>query len=230
MDAAERAKLVDAHLDVARKAAAMIFPRVKEHCEFDELVALGTEGLIEASKRYDPTRGAAFPTFAWYRVNGAIVDGLRRQTNLPRRAWQMLIALRAANDYLENRADRDRGAAERGVAPPQGADALASVKSALSSIRTMYMTSLEALVEGGYDSAAPAAAPEAQIDDARMARRLRKALAALPEREHSMLKKHYFEGKNLVEVGQEMGISKSWASRLHAQAIEKLRTIVDASP
>jgi RNA polymerase sigma factor FliA len=230
VDAAERAQLVEAHLDVARKAAAMIYPRVKDHCEFDELVALGTEGLIEASKRYDPTKGASFPTFAWYRVNGAIVDGLRRQTNLPRRAWQMLIALRAASDYLENRSERDRGAAERGVAAPQGADALASVKSALSSIRTMYMTSLEGLVESGFDSAAPIGEPEAAIDDARMTRRLRKALASLPEREKRMLEKHYFEGKNLVEVGEEMGISKSWASRLHAQAIEKLRTIVDAGP
>lgn len=207
----------------------MIFPRVKEHCEFGDLVALGTEGLLEAAKRYDPSKGAAFGTFAWYRVNGAIVDGLRRQTNLPRRAWQMLVALRAANDYLENRAERDRGAAERGVAPPQGADALQSVKSALSSIRTMYMTSLEALVDGGFDSPSTASGPEEDIDNARMSRRLRKAFAALPEREKKMLEKHYFEGKNLVEVGEEMGISKSWASRLHAQAIEKLRTIVDAS-
>lgn len=230
MDAAARAQLVEEHLDVARKAAAVIFPRVKDHCEFDDLVALGTEGLLEAAKRYDPSKGAAFGTFAWYRVNGAIVDGLRRQTNLPRRAWQMLVTLRAANDYLENRAERDRGAAERGVAPPQGADALHSVKSALSSIRTMYMTSLEALVEGGFESPATDSDPEQDIDNARMSRRLRKALAALPEREHAMLKKHYFEGKNLVEVGEEMGISKSWASRLHAQAIEKLRTIVDASP
>ena len=40
--------------------------------------------------------------------------------------------------------------------------------------------------------------------------------------------KHYCEGKNLLEAGAELGISKSWASRLHAQAVERLRTIVDA--
>jgi RNA polymerase sigma factor for flagellar operon FliA len=40
--------------------------------------------------------------------------------------------------------------------------------------------------------------------------------------------KHYWEGKNLLEAGAELGMSKSWASRLHAQAVERLRIIVDA--
>ena len=38
--------------------------------------------------------------------------------------------------------------------------------------------------------------------------------------------KHYWEGKNLLEAGEELGISKSWASRLHAQAVEALRGIL----
>ena len=41
--------------------------------------------------------------------------------------------------------------------------------------------------------------------------------------------KHYWEGKNLLEAGAELGISKSWASRLHAQAVERLRDAVDDS-
>jgi DNA-directed RNA polymerase specialized sigma subunit len=31
-----------------------------------------------------------------------------------------------------------------------------------------------------------------------------------------------------MEAGVELGISKSWASRLHAQAVEKLRAVVDS--
>ena len=58
MDAAQRARLIEDNLDVARKAAAMIFPRVSAHIEFDELVALGNQGLAEAAQRFDPDRGA----------------------------------------------------------------------------------------------------------------------------------------------------------------------------
>ncbi len=217
------------HLEIARKAAGMIFPRVREHIEFEELVALGNIGLADAAAKFDPTKGAAFSTYAWYRVQGAIVDGLRKQTNLPRRVWAKLVALRAASDYLENRSERDAGAAQKGTPPAQGADALAAIHSAMSAIRTMYVTSLEGLREGGYDAADSAPLPDEGLHAGRMGARIREALAALPEKERALVTKHYWEGKNLLEAGAEIGISKSWASRLHAQAVERLRSIVDGS-
>jgi len=227
VDPAERARLVEGHLELAHKAARMIFPRVRQYIELDELVALGNIGLAEAASRFDPTRGVPFGAFAWYRVQGAIVDGLRKATMLPSRVWAQLVALRATSEYLEHRGERDAGAARAGVAPPSGADALAAAKSALSAIRTMYMTSLETLQEGGFDPATATVDPIETIDTGRMSRRLREAIRTLPERERALMTKHYWEGKNLLEAGEELGISKSWASRLHAQAVERLRAIVD---
>jgi RNA polymerase sigma factor for flagellar operon FliA len=227
VDGRERAQLVERHLDLARRAAAVIYPRVRDHVAFDELVALGNAGLAEAASRFEPERGVLFTTFAWYRVNGAIIDGLRQSTPLPRRAWAKLVALRAANEYLENRAERERGASERGAAVATTREALTQVKSALSAIRTMYMTSLETLREGGFDVAAEAPPTGERIDDARLAVKLRDAIARLPAKERALVTKHYWEGKNLLEAGAELGMSKSWASRLHAQAVERLRLIVD---
>jgi RNA polymerase sigma factor FliA len=229
VESVDRARLVEANLDVAKKAAYMIFPRVKEHVELDELIALANAGLAEAAQRFDPGRGAAFSTFAWYRVQGSIVDGLRKSSQLPRRVWAKLVALRAASDYLEHRAERDAGAAQQGAQPATGPDALAQVKSELSAIRTMYVTSLEALTDAGFDKAddkAPQA--DAAIDAQRAASKLRAAIERLPEKEQALMKKHYWEGKNLLEAGAELGISKSWASRLHAQAVERLRAVIDA--
>jgi len=228
VDAAERARLVETHLDVARRAAAMIYPRVKQHVEFDELVALGNAGLAEAAQRFDPARGASFKTFAWYRVQGSIIDGLRKATNLPRRVWAKLVALRAASEYLEHRAERDVGAAQQGVRPAEGADALAAIKQAMSAIRTMYVTSLEGMREQGFDPAAHGPGADEGIDTGRLAGRLQEAMRSLSERERALVTKHYWEGKNLLEAGAELGISKSWASRMHAQAVEKLRAVIDA--
>jgi len=227
VDSDERARLVERHLDVARKAAAIVYPRVSGHVEFDELVALANAGLAEAALRYDPDRGVAFATFAWYRVQGAIVDALRKSSQLPKRVWARLVALRAASDYLEQRHERDVGARKSGAAPASGGDALASVKDALSAIRTMYVTSLETLQERGFDAPDDAPAGEQRIDDNRLARKLRIALRRLPDKERELVTKHYWEGKNLLEAGAELGISKSWASRLHAQAMDRLRVLVD---
>jgi RNA polymerase sigma factor FliA len=229
VDSGERGRLVENNLDVAKKAAHMIFPRVRDHVELEELVALANGGLVEAAQRFDPDRGAAFSTYAWYRVQGAIVDGLRKSSNIPRRTWAKLVALRAASDYLEARAEREVGAVASGAQPVEGAEALAQVKSALSAIRTMYVTSLEAMQDKGFDQADQAPDAAAKIDANRASAKLRAAIESLPEKEQALIKKHYWEGKNLLEAGAELGISKSWASRLHAQAVEKLRAIVDDS-
>lgn len=228
MDATERARLVERHLDLAQRAAKMIYPRVKAHVEFEELVALAHIGLAEAAQRYEPDRGASFNTFAWYRVHGAVIDGLRKATNLPRREWAKLVALRAASEYLEHRAERDAGAAQRGVEPPRGADALAAAKQAMSAIRTMYVTSLEAMRENGFDPADEndVTASDA-LERAQISKRLAAAFATLPKKERALMRKHYWEGKNLLEAGAELGMSKSWASRIHAQAVERLRGFLD---
>ncbi len=231
MDSTERARLVVRHLDLAHRAARSIYPRVKAHVELDELVALASSGLAEAAQRYEPDRGATFNTYAWYRVQGAVIDGLRKLTALPRREWAKLVALRAASEYLEHRGDRDAGAAQRGIAPASGADALTAIKDAMSAIRTIYITSLDAMTDDGFDPAAePTMSVDDKIDTTRLAHRLAKAFAALPDRERRLMRLHYWEGKNLLEAGAELGMSKSWASRTHAQAVERLRGFLDPSP
>ena len=227
MEQAERANLVERHLDLSRRAAAMVYPRVRDHIEFDELVALANAGLAEAATRYDPAKGASFNTFAWYRVHGAIIDGIRRNTNLPRRVWAKLVALRAASEYLENRGERDQGAVAQGTKPATGADALAEIKAAMSAIRTMYVTSLESMQEKGFDPSGEPPTVAEGIDIKRLGARIREAIETLPDKERELVKKHYWEGKNLLEAGAELGISKSWASRLHAQAVDRLRKFVD---
>ena len=131
----------------------MIYPRVRDHVAVRRAGRARQRRARRGRERYDPARGVTFATFAWYRVQGAIIDGLRKATHLPRRTWAKLVALRAASEYLENRAERDAGATQRGAAPATGADALAAVKQAMSAIRTMYVTSLETMRDRGFDIA-----------------------------------------------------------------------------
>jgi RNA polymerase sigma factor for flagellar operon FliA len=49
---------------------------------------------------------------------------------------------------------------------------------------------------------------------------LRSAMEELPERERHLIERHYFDGIQLDEASSELGLSKSWGSRLHARAIE----------
>ena len=62
-----------------------------------------------------------------------------------------------------------------------------------------------------------------QIYVARITARLQDLIAKLPRKQRALLKKHYWEDKNLLRAGREVRISKSQASRLHSEALEELR-------
>jgi RNA polymerase sigma factor for flagellar operon FliA len=52
---------------------------------------------------------------------------------------------------------------------------------------------------------------------------MRNALRELPERERLLVQGHYYDGRQFDEVSAELGISKSWGSRIHAHALDLLR-------
>jgi RNA polymerase sigma factor for flagellar operon FliA len=57
--------------------------------------------------------------------------------------------------------------------------------------------------------------------------RVRRALAMLSGLELAFIHALYYEGKFLAEVGRDLGVSRSWACRLHARAVRRLRDVLD---
>jgi RNA polymerase sigma factor for flagellar operon FliA len=53
---------------------------------------------------------------------------------------------------------------------------------------------------------------------------LQKALAQLPKNERELLENYYYQDLSLEEAASKIGLSKSWASRLHARALVKLKS------
>ena len=53
-------------------------------------------------------------------------------------------------------------------------------------------------------------------------RNMRDSIGALPERERHLILMYYFQNKTLEEIGEKLGLSKSWTSRLHARALSNL--------
>jgi RNA polymerase sigma factor for flagellar operon FliA len=110
------------------------------------------------------------------------------------------------------------------AAQATAADQLRAVQTALGAIRTMYLVALDgAPIETIAHPADPA---DKALSRAQQAAKLRAALARLPERERLLLHAHYVDGKTLLDAGAELGMSKSWASRLHARAIDQLRELL----
>jgi RNA polymerase sigma factor FliA len=225
MAASQVKQLVEQHLSLVQAIARKVKKSVGASVDVDDLVGYGSKGLVEAAERFDARHGVAFSTFAYYRIRGAMYDGLRSMGWYSRADYARYRAEERANEYLRSRADRDGAARAEGASP--GADpagALADVHEILSGVATIHITSLEAAAAVADESRPP---PDLAIEGQRMATRVRRAVGALPDKERRLMELYYFADKNLEEAGAELGLSKSWACRLHARAVELLRAAID---
>ncbi len=202
-----------------RSLAAQVRKQFNAQFEMDELVAWGQIGLLEAAERFDPRVGANFLTFAHYRIKGAIYDGLRKMGVLKGSDARAAAAGDRTNAYLTNLSDRGGGG--------RGLDAdVQEISSAVTGLAMVFATSLEG-TEGLQisDEAMPA---DERLELEQLKRRVRAAMEKLPEKERKLLQGYYFQNKTLEEAGADIGQSKSWASRLHARAVELLKQHLDS--
>src|SRR3970282_2428224 len=84
-------------LPLVRTIARMMSHGLPAVVELDDLVHDGVVGLLECARRFDPSRGVNFRTYARYRIRGAILDGLRARDPLPRSVRR---ALKAADQSV----------------------------------------------------------------------------------------------------------------------------------
>ena len=70
-------QLIEQYGSFVRSIARQVKKSVSPRIELDDLIAYGMTGLLEAGERFDAKQGANFTTFSYYRIRGAIYDGLR---------------------------------------------------------------------------------------------------------------------------------------------------------
>lgn len=213
--------LIDQYLPYVRSIAGKIKKSLAKEIEFDDLVEYGMVGLLEAANRFDPRFGANFMTFSYYRIRGAIYDGLRNMGWVSRNEYARFRFEERANSYLSNVADRVAVGDENKSAE----DEVTELAEAVQNLVTIYVTSLEG-IEGLQLQDVEAEPIDIKVGDVQMKKYVRDALERLPEQERTLLKMYYFKEMSLQEVGDALGLSKSWTSRLHAKAVEKLSRLL----
>ena len=218
----DKRALVEQYTPYVRSIAAKIKKTLAKNIEFDDLMSYGMTGLLEASERYDPKFGANFMTFSYYRIRGAIYDGLRGMGWVSRSEYQKIRFEERATQYLENVANRNLGTTAEHKSVEDNVEELADQVSRLV---TIYVTSLEGLedLQVADEKLKPV---DDRYMDLQMKEKVREAIEKLPEAERTLLTLYYFKEMSLQEVGNHLGLSKSWTSRRHAQAVEKLARIL----
>jgi RNA polymerase sigma factor for flagellar operon FliA len=205
--------------EVLDAVAKRIGRRLGNQIELDELKAFGRQSMLQIVSGYDPSR-AAFNGYVAIKLKWAILDGVRRSTH-----GRALVARTQALMASER-----VGAALAANPEPPGPVEEEVYQERLRSLLGVHAAALAVgLVTTAGDLAVvadEATSPEDRAARIQAAVALRGAVAELPERERTLIERHYFQGERFDSIAVELGISKSWASRLHAQAIVTLGRVL----
>lgn len=199
---------------LVRSIAWKIHQKAISFVELDDLIAYGQVGLAEAARDFDHDREVAFSTYAYYRIRGAILSGLETMSWFNRSEYSRGRYERCANELLVEKDDCDNTAY----------DEVRWFKQTASSLAVVYLMSQNATDDQPElaieDSNAPQPDSLAELDD--MSQKLRRLIADLPSDARTLLEGVYFQGLTIKEAGEQCGISKAWASRLHARTLQQL--------
>lgn len=213
-----RDDLINQYMPYAASIANRVCQSLSSAVDYEDVLCNARLGLLEAAKRYDEGQEVDFRTFAYYRIKGAIYDGLRRSGWLPRTLYAKIKFEEAANEYLQNRSLHTTAAVAKPALAELDDDAVAETVNSLASI---YIISLDASDdmdiedENGTDI-------EQRTEFLQVRRHMRDAIGSLPEKEKQLIMMYYFQNRTLEEIGDRLGLSKSWSSRMHARALSLL--------
>jgi RNA polymerase sigma factor FliA len=213
MDKAQRERLAEEHLDMVDRIVFAMRRRFGPVADVDEMRSFALFGLASAIDNFDPSRGAAFSTYASTRVKGAVYDGLASASWFPRRLLRQIAYYRKADEML----------AAAAVDPPP-ADAVESahrLADRLKELATAYVASSATPAEDERLATRPEV--EEDIDKRRFSSAVTACVDAMPKAQRTLLRRYYFEDAPLNEIASDLGYTKSWASRALRAALVDLR-------
>ncbi|MGQ0803819.1 MAG: RNA polymerase sigma factor SigF [Actinomycetota bacterium] len=224
-----RDELVEDHVPLAQFLARRFAHRGEPH---EDLVQVALLGLLKAVDRFDPDRGLQFSTFATPTIVGEIKRHFRDKgwaMRVPRRVQELHLQLARVVGSLSQELGRSPTVAE--IAAHVGGSE-EEVLEAMEAGGMYRLTSLDGPAatseEGAVDLASMLGDEDPDFDRVEHQVELSEILAALPEREQTIVYLRFFKGLTQSEIAAQVGISQMHVSRLLARSLELLREHVGA--
>lgn len=170
--------------------------------EWQDYVQYASIGLLEALDHYEPGGSATFRTYAYRRVRGAIIDGVRAYGDPAclnvgdSGRWQ---------ERVEEAEESDKGNLEQ-------------VADTVIGLALGYMLESESM---------PVADPQqsvyGSVEKEQLLRMIDETVDTLPEREAQLLRLHYGQQIKFSGIAELLGLSRGRVSQLHHRALQRLR-------
>jgi RNA polymerase sigma-B factor len=198
----------------------------------EDIIQVAQIGLLKAIDRYDPTRGIEFTTYATPTIVGEIKRHFRDKLwtiRVPRRLRELNYTLMRSLEELSHRLGRSPTIPELAEATRISFE---EVLEALEVGRAYNPISLEAVVAQGEDDHAGSLLESLGGEDQALERledraSLEWALGKLPDRLREIVRMRFLEDLSQAEIARRLGISQMHVSRIHREALSRLRTLIN---
>ncbi len=222
-------ELMTEYAPFVKRIAYHMISRLPATVQLEDMVQTGMIGLFEAIKGYDMSKGASFETYARIRIQGSMIDEVRRCDWVPRSVYKKSRQLSEAIRTIESEQGRDAKDSEIAEHLKISMDDYYSmVKDAAGCQLLSYedISSIGGCKEELESSEVNDPCKRLQEEDFKLG--LVDKISNLPEREKMVMSLYYEEEFNLREIGEILGITEGRVCQIHGQALLRLRARMNA--
>lgn len=229
VDRARVRELVEPHLFFVVQVASEFHSR---EVPFEDLLAEGNMGLVEAAHRYDPAHEVKFLTYAAWWIRKRILDYLCREgrsVRLTRYARERRRDLRLIEESLRAELGRPPSIEELATRAGLSTEMVAHRSSGEPRVLSLDQ---DAVSEGGLTvldrlACSRSPSPEDEADRHRVRSLVRREVALLSERQRVIIENRFgLDGRPAMtfqELGQMLGLSRERARQIEEEAMARLR-------
>jgi RNA polymerase sigma factor FliA len=218
------------HLPLVRSVVDRMRASLPAHLEIQDLYSVGLLGLIQARRKFDPTLGVTFSTYATMRIRGSVLDELRRMDWMSRslrtKAREVTDTIAAIEQQTGRPATEEEVASRLGMPTSEYTDLLDELRP-LSYLELDASTGddeASSLHEVVADTSQPTASELAAKQE--LIRLVVERIQQLPDMQRKILAMYYFENLRLAEIAQVFNLTESRICQIHTQAVLGLKNYI----
>ncbi|MFN3865149.1 MAG: sigma-70 family RNA polymerase sigma factor [Demequina sp.] len=218
--------LIEDNLALIGYSVNEVSARVPAHVSRADLASAGALALVRAARGFDASKGVPFARYASMRIRGALVDELRSMDWAPRAVRRRAREVSKVADTLAGELGRTPSTAEiartLGITPGEVEAARVDIDT-----RVLSMDAYDgAVADMVVDSSS---GPMDSLLDGERLEYLRAGVESLPAKLRHVVEQLFFHDRPVVELAEEMGVTRSRISQLRTEALAMLKDGLNAN-
>ena len=218
-------ELINENLELVKRIAYYYRGRVGKIIEIEDLLQLGMVGLVEAAHNYSPQNDVPFASYAKLRIKGAIVDYLRKSSNLCRGTIRRKQDYERAKRSLEKKLNRDPSVEEVAIELQVEVAELSKWKHDFAV--SQHKSIDEATEAYGDFLFSMEVSVEEKIFNGQLKQLLRENLTSLNQQQLMVLQLYYVDELNVYEIAEVLSVTTGRVSQIKSAAVKTLRNLIE---